>query len=119
MAANPKPTRKKAAVTTRSARTPDGKKVTYQTSKTQKTPVTGRGGGPVLDKAGKGKMSIAKVTGNYGEELFSLKGVKTNSQMKKAVKSGQLPTSVAGEGKAKAPAAKYGKEGPSFKKKKP
>lgn len=117
MAANPKPMRKKAAVTTRSARTPDGKKITYQTSKTQKTPTTGGGGKPVLDKAGKGKMSISKLTGDYGEELFSLRGVKTNSQMKKAVKSGQFPASIAGQGKAKAPAAKYGKTGPSMKKK--
>jgi hypothetical protein len=119
MAANPKPVRKNAKVTTRSARTPDGKKVTYQTSKTQKTPVTGGGGRPVLDKAGKGKMSISKLTGNYGEELFSLNSVKTNARMKKAVRNGEFPASVSGEGKGKNPAVKAGKEGPSFKKKKP
>jgi hypothetical protein len=107
---NPKPARKAAGVTARSARTPDGKKVTYQTSKAQKTPVTGRNNELPLDK---------KTGVQGGIESFGLKGVKTNSQMKKVVRSGQLPTSVAGEGKAKAPAAKYGKTSPSFKKKKP
>jgi hypothetical protein len=110
MAANPKPTRKKAAVTTRSARTPDGKKVTYQTSRAQRRPVTGRDGELPLDK---------KTGVQGGIESFTLKGVKTNAQMKKAIRSGQVPASVAGEGKATKPAAKYGKTGPSFKKKKP
>jgi hypothetical protein len=110
MAANPKPTRKKAAVTTRSARTPGGAKVTYQTSRTQRRPVTGRDGELPLDK---------KTGVQGGIESFALKGIKTNAQMKKAIRSGQVPTSVTGEGKATKPAAKYGKTGPSFKKKKP
>jgi hypothetical protein len=110
MAANPKPERKKAAVTTRAARTPDGKKVTYQTSKTQKPPVTGRNGEPPLDK---------KTGVQGGVESFGVRSVKTNARMKKAIKSGRLATSVTGEGKAKAPAAKYGNTDPSFKKKKP
>lgn len=112
MASTPKPTRKSAKVTTRAARTPDGKKVTYQTSKTNKTPVFNSGtkkSDRPIDKKGNFKNDT---------ELASLKGVETNADMKKAVRSGKAPASFAGQGKAKAPAAKYGKTEPSFKKKK-
>jgi hypothetical protein len=39
--------------------------------------------------------------------------------MKKAIRTGQIPATVTGDGKGKNPAVKAGKEGPSFKKKKP
>jgi hypothetical protein len=110
MARNPKPLRKKAAVTTRSARTPDGKKVTYQTSRTERKPVVGDDGKPALDKQGKPAS---------GSTVNTFKGVKKNSDMKKAIRTGQIPATVTGDGKGKNPAVKAGKEGPSFKKKKP
>jgi hypothetical protein len=107
MAKTPKPVRKAGKVTTRSARTPDGKKVTYQTSKEYKSPVTGDGGKPPLDKSGKSD-----------KQTWGLMGVKTNAQMKKAIKGGEFPAGVTGlNGKARAPISKYGKTSPSFKKK--
>jgi len=109
---NPKPARKAAAVTTRSARTPGGAKVTYQTSKTIKEPVTGDNGKTVLNKKG-------EYDSNSNSSMYGLKNAKTNAQMKKAVKNGQFPSGVTGAGKGKNPATKFGKEGPSFKKKKP
>jgi hypothetical protein len=129
MAANPKPTRK---VRTTSARTPDGKKVSIQkSSKTLKNidgkkykdgAVVSRDGSKPIDK-----KTNERYAGKEWKDTYSVstkQNPKTGraqnlGEMKKTVRKGNFPIGFEGEGKAKAPANKNFKEGPSFKKKKP
>ena len=130
MAANPKPTRK---VRTTSARTPDGKKVVVQkSSKTLKNSsgksykdgaVVSRDGSKPVDKKTNERFSGADWKDTYSVSKKGKSAGSNNAQglgdLKKTVRKGNFPLGFADKGKAKAPANKNYKEGPSFKKKKP